>query len=93
MAEHNALKARYASWTPEKVVQRLEKTRASINALIARIPGTTLANTQAQALVDRYNMLRESLLQRNGDERWIAWLAYCAKHGADWKHDGYDLFA
>jgi LPS sulfotransferase NodH len=46
---------------------------------------------QAQDLVDRYEEIREILL--NTDDGKAAWKSYNKKTGAHPGHDGYDLFA
>lgn len=84
-------RAHYASMRPFNVVKALERTRASINALISR--GGTLNSLAGQTLVDRYGDLKESLCSNGAGERRRAWDAYCEASGAVPCHTGYDLFA
>lgn len=91
-AARKATQAKYAAMRPFNVVKALVKTRASVYAHIER-GAQGITSQRSQELVDRYNDLKESLLDRRGSDRWTAWQNYCDAHGSDFSHDGYDLFA
>lgn len=74
----------------QTAVQKLAKTRNTINAFIAR--GGNYGTQRAMELIDRYNDLKASVVKVGGYSN-PEWRAYCESIKADVSHDGYDLFA
>jgi hypothetical protein len=80
--------------TNEKIVAKLEKTRKSIAAHVGRGQGlgeNNSINHRGCDLKDRYDDLIEQI--KSTREGMVAWKAYCDAHGADYRHNGGDMFA
>lgn len=75
--------------TDEQIIAKLEKTRNSLNAHLAR--GGSWRAQRTWELVRRYDDLKEAVV---GDRGYTpAWTAYCDSIGACRSHDGTDLLA
>ena len=83
--------SKYEKMPSDKLIKVLERTRKSIGNWRGRNPGGSMNSGQAQDLVDRYEEVREILL--DSDDGKAAWKSYNKKIGASLEHDGYDLFA
>jgi hypothetical protein len=73
--------------TPEKHIQILKRTNASIKAHISR--GGNHRSVAGMKLVDRYETHRNKLKEKSYDH----WKKYCDDMRYDYRHDAYDHFA
>ena len=73
----------------EKLVQKLEKTRASMHNHWKR--GGESHHSRGLQLIYRYNDLKNKLTDTaEGNDHWKA---YCKKHGFHPQHQGHDHYA
>ena len=73
--------------SPEKHIEKLEKTRKSIITHVGN--GGNSRQRRAQELIGRYND-HVDVLKRKYPEHWKE---YCKKNGSHPSHDGYDMYA
>ena len=73
--------------SPEKHVQILKKTAASLNSHVSR--GGRHRSLHGMKLIDRYETHKEQLRNKS-DEHWKK---YCDDMKYDPRHDAYDFFA
>lgn len=72
-----------------KLVQKLEKTRASMHSHWKR--GGEARHQKGRELIYRYNDLKNKL--RDTPEGEKHWKEYCAKHSHATDHEGHDFYA
>lgn len=73
----------------EKLVQKLEKTRASIHSHWKR--GGEARHSRGRELIYRYNDLANKL--KDTEKGMKHWNAYCKKYNFDRHHEGHDHYS
>jgi hypothetical protein len=79
--------AKLHSMSPEKHVEKLEKTRQSMINHVKS--GGQVNHARGYQLIDRYNDHATELRTKHPEH----WKKYNEKHGSDRSHDGYDFYA
>lgn len=82
-AEH----ARLEKLSPDKHIEKLEKTKSSIRAHAGR--GAKYDQPRTQELIGRYNKHAEIMKDKHPKQ----WKEYCNKHNLDVSHKGGDMWA